>query len=236
MNYEHTMGYPIAAEAPTAARAAFIRRTYGHLAGAILAFIGLEAVLLNTPGIPEAVISGLASTKYSWLVVLGVYMLVGMVARKWAESETSRGVQYLGLGLFVVAQAIIFLPLLLIATLKSDPTLIPSAGIATLAIFGGLTLAVFITGRDFSFMGTALSIFGFLALGLIVCSILFNFSLGMVFSYAMVALISGYILYDTSNVLYHYRTDQHVAASLALFASVATLFWWILRIFMGSRD
>ena len=54
----------------------------------------------------------------------------------------------------------------------------------------------------------------------------------MFFSFAMVALLSGYILYDTSNVMLHYRTDQHVAAALALFASVATLFWYILRIVM----
>lgn len=50
----------------------------------------------------------------------------------------------------------------------------------------------------------------------------------------MVVLMSGYIVYYTSNVLYHYRTDQHVAAALALFASVATLFWYILQIAMLS--
>jgi len=36
-------------------------------------------------------------------------------------------------------------------------------------------------------------------------------------------------------VLHHYRTDQHVAAALALFAAVALMFWFIVRIFM-SRD
>jgi FtsH-binding integral membrane protein len=48
----------------------------------------------------------------------------------------------------------------------------------------------------------------------------------------MVALLSGYILYDTSNVMLHYRTTQHVAAALALFASIATLFYYILWILM----
>ena len=79
---------------------------------------------------------------------------------------------------------------------------------------------------------------GWAAFGLIICSMLFGFNLGMVFSAGMVLLASGWILYDTSNVLHHYRTDQHVAASLALFASVALLFWYILRIVMAftSRD
>ena len=55
---------------------------------------------------------------------------------------------------------------------------------------------------------------------------------------AMIGFACGYILYDTSNILHHYRTDQHVAASLALFASVALLFWYVLRLLMAlsSRD
>jgi FtsH-binding integral membrane protein len=236
MAYNYALEYPVAAEAPAEARAAFIRRTYGHLAVAILAFVGLTALLMNIPGVKETVINGLfRGGRFGWLVVFGAYFLVSMVANKWAMSDVSRGVQYLGLGLFIVAEAIIFMPILWIASEMTDPYLIPGAAVATLAIFGGLTLAVFITGRDFSFMGSALCVLGFLAIGFMVASIIFGFSLGMVFSYAMVALMSGYILYDTSNVLYHYRTDQHVAASLALFSSVATLFWWILRIFM-SRD
>ena len=48
----------------------------------------------------------------------------------------------------------------------------------------------------------------------------------------MVILMSGYILYYTSNVMPHYRTDQHVAAALALFAAIATLFYYILEIVM----
>jgi FtsH-binding integral membrane protein len=59
-----------------------------------------------------------------------------------------------------------------------------------------------------------------------------------VFCYAMVALASAAIIYNTSNVLHRYRTDQHVAAALALFAAVALLFWYILTIIMraSSRD
>src|SRR5262249_46484025 len=104
MAYNYAMDYPVAAQAPSEARAAFIRRTYGHLAGAILAFIGLETVLMNIPGIKEAVLNGLlAGGQMGWLVVLGAFMLVGWIAEKWAQSDTSPGLQYLGLGLYVVA-------------------------------------------------------------------------------------------------------------------------------------
>ncbi|MEM6329409.1 MAG: permease, partial [Planctomycetota bacterium] len=39
--------------------------------------------------------------------------------------------------------------------------------------------------------------------------------------------------YDTSNVMHHYQPGQHVAASLSLFASVALLFWYVVRLLMA---
>src|SRR5205807_9319950 len=51
-----------------------------------------------------------------------------------------------------------------------------------------------------------------------------------------VALASGYVIYQTSNVIHQYRTDQHVAAALGLFAAVALLFWYILQILLRSEE
>ena len=42
----------VAADAGADARTRFIRLTYANLAGAILAFMGIEAVLLNLPQTP----------------------------------------------------------------------------------------------------------------------------------------------------------------------------------------
>jgi len=106
----------------------------------------------------------------------------------------------------------------------------------TLVLFGGLTAIVLTTKSDFSFLGPILAIAGMVALGFIVCSIFIGFNLGTLFSGAMIVFAGGAILYDTSNILHHYRTDQHVAASLSLFASVALLFWYILRFIMSMRD
>ncbi|HVX11090.1 MAG TPA: Bax inhibitor-1 family protein [Pirellulales bacterium] len=225
--------FEIAAYAEPNERTAFIRKTYLHLAGAVFAFAGLEAVLLNVPGLSERFMSLLAASRYSWLVVVGGFVLVSYVADNWARSSTSPGMQYLGLGLYVVAEAFIFLPLLYIAANFYDPQVIPTAGAATMVVFTGLTGIVFLTGADFSFLRTALWLGGLVAFGCVAAAAIFpQFALGIVFCFAMVGLASGYILYDTSNVLHHYRIGQHVAASLALFASVALLFWYILRIVM----
>lgn len=224
----------IAASAAEDERIGFITKTYLHLAAAIGAFVALEAVLLNLPGVENA-IGTVLTAKFGWLVVLGAFMLVSYVADRWARTATNPAVQYAGLGLYVVAQAVIFVPLLWLANTFYDGVIM-SAAVATLSLFGLLTAVVFITRKDFSFLRSILIFGGFAALGLIVLSIFVNFALGPIFTYAMIALACGYILYDTSNILHHYRIGQHVAASLALFASVALLFWYILQFFMSRRN
>jgi len=234
--YTSTFGNYSAAEALPEERASFIRKTYLHLAGAVLAFILVEAYLL-TSGAGQWAIKTMLGTSYSWLIVLGLFMGVSMLAQWWANSQSSKGLQYLGLGIFVLAESIVFLPLLYIAAIRSDGVeLFAKAGIVTVGLFLGLTAVVFLTKKDFSFLGPILMIGGFVAMGFIASGIIFGFSLGSIFAFAMVAFAGGSILYETSNILHRYHPSQHVAASLSLFASVALLFWYILRIFMSSRD
>ena len=227
----------IASEAAESDRARFIRLTYMHLAGAIALFVGLEALLLSTPA-GEALARLMMGTRWSWMIVLGAFVGVSWLANTWAQSAASKGMQYAGLVLYIVAEAIVFVPLLYVATNYADSSVLPTAGFLTVLIFGGLTFIVFMTGSDFSFLKTGLSLAGLVALALIACSILFGFNLGVFFFIAMIAFAGGYILYDTSNVLHHYRTEQYVAASLALFASVALMFWYIVQLVMSltSRD
>jgi len=230
--------YPSVAERADAdLRASFIHRTYMHLLAAILAFASLDAILLTVFHDQLAQIVPRLLGGWTWLIVLGAFMAVSYIADRWAHSDTSRQMQYLGLCLYVIAEALIFIPLLFIAqNFAKDPHLLTHAGIVTGVVFGGLTLTVMVTKADFSFLKWALVAGSFIAIGLIVGGIAFGFTLGLWFSVAMVVLASGAILYNTSNILHHYRTDQHVAASLALFASVALLFWYVIQIFMHMEE
>lgn len=225
--------YPLTTDQAAEVRAGFIRRTYAHLAGAILAFILLEALLFQTT-LPDTMMQALATTRYSWLIVLLAFMGVSHLAQKWAESDVGVNVQYLGLGLYVVAEALIFVPLLWLANYKTDGTAIMPAALTTLLLTAGLTYTVFTTRKDFTFLGAFLKMSFFIALGIIVASIIFGFNLGLIFSAVMVIVAGASILYTTSNLLKRYNPNQHVAAALSLFASVALMFWYILRIFMGG--
>lgn len=225
----------MASYAEPSERAMFIRRTYGHLAMAILLFVIVESILLK-PEIAEPLCRTMLSGQYSWLIVLAAFMGISHLANWWANNQASTGMQYLGLVTYVLAEAVIFVPILYIAQ-NHMPGVINQAAIITLAMFGGLTFTVFFTRKDFSFLGPILTMGGFIALGFIACAIIFGFNLGTLFSVVMIAFASAAILYDTSNIMKRYNTNQHVAASLSLFASVALLFWYILRLLMSlTRD
>lgn len=212
-------------------RAEFIKKTYLHLALAVLAFIGVEAVLLS---IPAVVKFGLSMAQgWTWLVMLGGFMAVTSFAESWAHKSTNKTAQYGALGIYAVAQAIIFIPLMYMAAQYAGGSLIGKAGLITTGLFAGLTAVALTTKKDFSFLRSALTIGGFVAIGLIVASIMFGFSLGLWFSVAMVALAAGSILYQTSGLIHRYNTDQYVAASLGLFASFMLLLWYVLRILMS---
>jgi FtsH-binding integral membrane protein len=223
------------AQSPADTRTEFYQKTYLHLAGAVGVFILLEVALFSIPGIELKVLTMLQG--FNCLLVLGLFMGVSWVANKWAVSDTSRSMQYAGLGLYIVAEAIIFLPILVIATYYTGQSgLVGQAGIITAALFAGLTFVAFTTKKDFSFLGGVLKISFFVALGLIVESMFMGFNLGLWFSGAMVLIAGCSILYQTSNIIHQFRPDQYVAASLGLFASVALLFWYVLQILMSLSN
>ena len=226
-----------AADSSVAERAGFIRRTYLHVAGAIAAFALLEVFIFEA-GYAEGIAKTLLGSPYSWLIVIGLFMGVSYIADKFARSQTSEGAQYFGLGLFVVAEAIIFVPILYIAD-GYFPGAIETAAYVTALLVIGLTATVFITKKDFSFLGSFLKIGFMIAFGIIVCSFFLPYSLdSYIFSGAMALLAAGAVLYTPSNILHQYHPGQHVAAALALFSSIALLFWYVLQIVMSlmGRD
>ena len=231
MNPEnYSQGVPVI-DLDEQSRGQFITRTYNHLLGAIVAFTLIEIAFFKT-GLAATMTRAMLGT--SWLLVLGGFVVVSWVARAAAQRATSMAAQYAALAGYVVAQSIIFVPLLYLAN-SYAPGMIASAAVITLLGFAGLTGLVFATRKDFSFLRGVLMWGGIIAMVLIVGGVIFGFQLGTFFSVAMIALAGGAILYDTSNVLHHYPQDRYVAASLELFASVALMFWYVLRLLMSRR-
>ena len=215
------------------ARSAFIWRTYAHVAGAILGFAAIESYLFDK-GYAREITESLMGV--SWLLVLGAFIVVSWIASHVAHRVESKPLQYAALAAVVVAEAIIFVPLLYIANQKA-PGLVESAAGVTIAGTVGLMAVVHFTRKDFSFLRGLLMWGGVLALIVIGVAVLSDsIELGRWFSVVMIGFAGAAVLYDTSNILHHYPEDRHVAAALGLFASIALMFWYVLQFFMSSRE
>ena len=211
-------------------RAEFLTKTYLHLFGAIAAFVAVEVALFST-GVAATIAAPLLG---NWLIALGGFMLVGMVFTSVAHRAKTVPMQYLGLGGYVLADAVLFCPLLYIAD-HYAPGAIANAAVVTLGSFAGLTMIVFFSRKDFSFLGPFIAFGGAAALVAIVVGAIGGFELGLWFNLAMVVFAGGIVLFKTSALLHSYPANRPVAAALELFAAIALMFWYVLRLFM-SRD
>ena len=215
-------------------RASFIWKCYAHVVGAILALVAIETYLFT---------SGAAAPIANAMMGSPMVVLIGFIALSWGAGHVAHRLestmaQYAAFGAFVALWAVMFVPILAIAMMmdaESGGNMIESAAITTIVGCAGLIATVMITRRDFSFL-RGIMVWGFfIAIGLIGASWAFGWNLGTWFSVGMIGFAGVAVLYDTSNIMHHYPQDKYVAASMALFASIAMMFFYILRLFM-SRD
>jgi uncharacterized protein len=217
-------------EASVEDRSDFIWKCYAHVVVAILAFAGIEVYFFSS-GIAERIAAPMLN---NWLMVLGAFILASWGATHIAHRIESKNAQYAAFAAFIVVEALIFAPMLYVAAVTQPGVIDSAAGVTILGCVGLIATAM-ITRKDFSFLRGLLVWVGILAMVGIVGSLMFGFQLGTWFSVAMIGFAGAAVLYDTSNIMHHYPQDRYVAASMALFASIALMFWYILRLFM-SRD
>ena len=222
---------PVAA-LPVDVRAAFIARTYLHLFAGILGFTVIEvALFVSGLALPLA----RAFLNVDWLWVIGGFVLVSWLASRVAHKAASPVAQYAALCGFVAAEALIFVPMLFVAQYYA-PGVIRSAALVTLIGFTALTVIAFTTRARFSFLRGVLAWSAVVAVMAVAAGAAFDFQLGAFFSVAMIGMAGGAILHDTSKVLHEYPEDRHVGAALELFASVALLSWYVLRLLVARRN
>jgi len=237
----------IVADAPAADRAAFFRRTYGLVAVGFAAFAALLAIFFvgfdQRSGIAFALFAGLGSMISSlggWSILLVMLAFWGAttLAQSLAFNRASRSSQYAGLGLYVILEALIFVPLIgyvILSTKGNASSVLVPAGIVTGGMIAGLTALVFMTNLDFSFLKVAIILGSFAALAIVLVAAIAGLSLGAWFSIAMIVLMATVILYQTNEIKNTLETDQHVAAAFILFSSFVTLLFYVIRFFAGGR-
>jgi uncharacterized protein len=225
------------AQQPVEVRSEFMRGVYTNLVLGIVAFIGIEFVLLSdvlfaTP--PAAYITELVIST-NWLLILGGFMLVSWMASRLSVNARTPGQQWAGYGLLILANALLFATPLYIAAnvpeLAASNT-IGTAALLTVVAFIGLSLVAVRSSKDFSFLGVLLKWGGILALIAIVAGVLTGTGLGTLFIVAMIGFAGGAILYDTQKIYRAFPPGTEVVAAMHLFSSIALLFWYVLQLLM----
>ncbi len=218
--------------ADEATRSQFLVRVYQHLGLAILAFIGFETILYRS-GIAESIGLFLAGTGgVAWLLILGGFMVGSNIATRSAHKIDNTSAQYGALFAMSAIYSLLFAPMLyFVFRSENGSSNVVSAALITAVGFAALTAVAMTTRRDLSFLRPII-MWGFIvALGLIVVGVLFGFTLGPLFSLAMIGLTGASILYQTQNIVRQYPEWAYVGAAVGLFSSVMTMFWYVLQLF-----
>jgi FtsH-binding integral membrane protein len=213
-------------------RSQFIWKCYAHVVGALLSLVAIEVYLFSS-GVAAAIAAPMINSPF---IVMGGFIALSWGASHFAHKLESKAAQYSAFAVFVVLWAVMFVPLLMMALIMdASGSMIQSAATVTLFGCAALIATVMITRKDFSFLRGVLVWGFFIAIGLIGASLIFGWNLGTWFSVGMIGFAGVAVLYDTSNIMHHYPQDKYVAASMALFASIAMMFYYILRLFMSRN-
>lgn len=194
-----------------------LRQTYTLLAMTLL-FSAVMAGVSMAIAPPPMVAMG------SSIVAIVILMFV---LPRFEDQAAGLGIVFLatgmlGFGLGPLLNAYLSLP--------GGSTIVATALGGTGAIFLGLSAYVLTTKRDFSFMGGFLMVGLMVLFGAIILSLFVNMpALSLAISGAMVLLMSGFILFDTSRIINGGETN-YIRATVSLFINIFNLFTSLLHL------
>ena len=232
MSYYPNASYAQHSATSETGRVRFIRNTYLHLLLNTVLFGGLVTLFLASP-LATPFYQLVLSSGFGWLVLLIAFGVGAGLLQATAYNASSKFVQYAALLGFIALEAVIFAP---IAVIGLASGVLLQAFLGTVLLFGTLTLSVLITKTDYNFLRGFLVAGSLAAFGAILIGVIFGLSIfGTLFTVAMIVLMCGWVLFDTSKIVRSYPTDKYVAASIAIFADFVTLLWYVIRLLSGSR-
>jgi modulator of FtsH protease len=231
-------------------RVAYLRKVYGLLLASVLIAggAGLAALNIGTEVVRDGaghrvvvpvLVSFLLGSRVAWYGMFGL-LFVGTLAAS-AVSKV-RGLNVVALFGVAALMGVQLAPMVFVAqylaglgqTLSAAPVL--GAFLVTAGVFAGATSYVFVTRKDFSYLGATLSMgFSVVFVGCLVAIFVNSevFTLALASVGAIVA--GGLLLLQTSRIFRNSAMDDAVGDCLALLVQLRNLFMFVLRILMSSR-
>lgn len=214
-------------------KTAFYKKVYAHLGAYILGFI-LTSVVFYEMEIGYKILDVIEESSFYWILMLGAFWGVSWIGDHFSEHPTN-GMPYAGPAIIILAEATIFSPLFAWVNYYHSGVL-DNAIFASIVIVGAMIFAVHKSKANFEPIGAMLKVGSIVGFGFILSAIVFDFSLGSIFSWIMLALAGGYVLYDTSKIIHEYEKNQYVLASTRLLMSSLFFFWYVIRIFSSNDE
>lgn len=213
-------------------RLGFLRKTYSLLTAQILIAGTIAALIINTPALLD-----FALNLGNPIIYLIAVFALALGTRKMLEGTRPMGVQYAAAALWCTFLGALVTPFCAMAAAKTGSyEVVGQAFVLTSCVFIGITAYVLTTKKDFSFIGAGLWMASFAAMGIGLLLYFMGGSGGIWYSIMWIALMCGWILYDTSKVLHKYPVNAAVAASVMLLVDFVYLFIYILMLLTRSRD
>lgn len=225
-------GSPTVASLGIESRLGFLRKTYALFT----AGVGVSAV---------GAFSGMTVLSGAFTGVSPIVFFIGYLAAFFGVYALRKVpvVNVVALLAFTFLSGMTLSPLL-VGTLAAKGIAIGMANIMTAFVgttvaFGGLSAYVFISRKDFSYLGGFLTVMCLGMLAFILCSFIFGIGMSQPmwigFNLLGLGMMCLFVLYDTSMILNHYAEDEYVMAAMALFLDFILIFKYILRL-LNSRD
>lgn len=198
------------ATAETSVRAGFIRKVYSILTLQFLITIGMSCAFAFIDPIREFVV------KNQWLMIIAIVFALGSVIALFCF-RTRFPVNLAIFVVFTLAYSFMVATIVAVYFEAGAGKIVLQAFVLTAVVFISITLFVFITRKDFNFLGGFL----FAAFLILLTASIANFALGLVgvrsrlFSFAISVLgalvFTGFLLYDTSQVVSRCSPRPHLA-------------------------
>ena len=196
----------------------------------------LLSMTLLFSGVMAMISMAIAPPPFTYLVcVIGAMVLGIFVLPKFANSTAGIGLVFLLTGMLGFGIG----PLLtMYLQLPNGPQIIGTALGGTGIIFLALSGYALMTRKDFSFMGGFLTVGFFVVIAAVLANLFLQIpALSLTISAAVIFIMSGFILYDTSRIIHGGETN-YVMATVGLYLSIFNIFVNLLAMLgiMGGDD
>jgi FtsH-binding integral membrane protein len=231
-------------------RVAYLRKVYGLLgSAAALAIFSGYAILELAPqekfkykgkslGMLSVVVVEMINNPVLMYAAFGLLVLMTFIASWTSKVKVLNVIMLMAVA---VLMGVELAPMIMVAqvnanlghTLSAAP--VRDAGLMTGAVFAGITGYVFITRKDFSYLGAIISMGVLVVFVACICAFFLQSEIFTLAVCSVGALVAGlFLLWQTSYVL-RGDMDDPVEDALVFLVQLRNLFMFLLRIFM-SRD